>query len=137
MKIALVTWIDSFLYSDQVNYDHQFDYATITSSGILLENDEKKVVITQDNMQDAFRSTLAIPKVAVTSFEIIYSDEETDDMPDTFFRTFVSHPYWIKWQKHQEQTAHEWDVSEAMEIGRLSREHYVAFLNFVQDEKQF
>lgn len=47
MKIALVTWIDSYLYSDQVNYDHDFACAEIKTSGFLVEQDEEKVVITQ------------------------------------------------------------------------------------------
>lgn len=142
MKVVQITWTDSTIYPRQLNKsEEKWEYEIFQSVGYLIEETDNHLVISRDMCThvepDDVRGTLVVPRCNVLDFEVWFSDEETDDMADTFFRTFVSHPYWIKWQKYQEQTAHEWDVSEAMETGRLSREHYVAFINYVQDQTPF
>lgn len=137
MKIALIKWIDSNQFCDQLKYDYQFDFATITSSGMLIEEDDDKVVITQDDMEDSFRSTLVIPKVAIKSFDIVYSDEDSKGMSPTFFRTITESPVWKDWVRYQESEAHEYDVNESMELGFISPEHWEAFMRYIQDQKPF
>lgn len=71
----------------------------------------------------------------------IKNAEQIEDImnhPDNFYRTVIDSPEWELWTKHQEELHKNEDfenvfaVWDSIEIGRISPQHFKAFLEFVK-----
>jgi len=62
MKHKIVKWRDSRLYITQVSKEDIEDVCIITSCGFVIEEDEKKIVLAGDLVDDEYRRVIIIPK---------------------------------------------------------------------------
>lgn len=56
-------------------------------------------------------------------------DDESQDF--SFYRTVIDSPQWKEWEEYVTESQ-DFDISECMECGIISPEHFQAFLGFVK-----
>lgn len=61
MTIVQITWRDSNRYFEQLEADHDFSIVMIETVGYLVEKNESKVVVAQDNVEGELRGVIVIP----------------------------------------------------------------------------
>jgi hypothetical protein len=61
-KPIVIKWRDSRMYINQLEDDHNFDICIITSCGFVVDEDDEKIVIAGDLVDDDVRRAVAIPK---------------------------------------------------------------------------
>ena len=62
MKPKIVKWRDSRMYITQCERECDFDVCVITSVGFVIEEDEEKIVLAGDLVDDDIRRVIVIPK---------------------------------------------------------------------------
>ena len=62
MKTRTIKWRDSRMYITQVSKEHIEDVCIIESVGFLIEEDDTKIVLAGDIVDDEYRRVIVIPK---------------------------------------------------------------------------
>ena len=87
MKVVVVHWLDAVSDRGQLTLKQveNMKPVPIVSAGLLIKNDERGVIFTQDFMWDGsdgdeeYRSSQMIPKAYITSIEIKDFDGHSND----------------------------------------------------------
>jgi hypothetical protein len=85
MKIAEVYWRDSRMFITQCGKDEDFSVCDMHSVGFVISQDEDKIVLTGDLVDDEYRRVLIIPKENIVNLYIY----ETQKNTKAFIKTFV------------------------------------------------
>ncbi len=62
MKIVVVTWRDSHRYTYQMEADEEVACCTIKTVGWLVSENEKQIVLSQDDIEGDIRGVIVIPR---------------------------------------------------------------------------
>lgn len=62
MKTKTVKWRDSRIYITQIAKEDIEDVCIIESTGFLIEEDDTKIVLAGDTVDDEYRRVIVIPK---------------------------------------------------------------------------
>ena len=62
MKTKTIKWRDSRMYITQISKEEIEDVCIIESTGFLIEEDDTKIVLAGDVVDDEYRRVIVIPK---------------------------------------------------------------------------
>lgn len=67
LDIVAVLWRDSTLYIQQESHGEHYEISIIESVGLLIEEQEDKIVLAGDYLKDGLRRVIVIPKENIVS----------------------------------------------------------------------